>query len=437
MRIKYSSVLLLFAIAFLVACSSDQESKSNFIKVNGHQFIKNGKPYNYVGTNYWYGANLAADTIGGDRIRLLKELDFLKSAGIDNLRVLVGAEGADGEPFRVSPTTIKHPGVYSETMLKGLDFLLNEMKKRDMVAILYLTNNWEWSGGVAQYLEWNGYGEYVNPNLEKFSWDEFFSYQKQFYSCNECMQQLNQYITHIVTRKNTISGTAYVDDPAIMAWELANEPRPMANDNFEPFEQWIKSTAELIRSLDKNHLITTGNEGEKGCSDSISLFEQIHSLPQIDYLTIHIWMKNWSWYDYNNADSTFPVALQLVDKYIDDHYAIAEKLNKPLVIEEFGVGRNGELSDPSASVSIRDRYYDNVFSKVAESVAKGGYLVGANFWTFGGFVSPTPGQTYWKSGDAYMGDPPQEPQGLNSVFPQDSSTMNIIIKYNKQFNRIP
>jgi mannan endo-1,4-beta-mannosidase len=35
----------------------------------------------------------------------------------------------------------------------------------------------------------------------------------------------------------------------------------------------------------------------------------------------------------------------------------------------------------------------------------------------------------WKSGDDYLGDPPQEAQGLNSVFSNDP-TMKIVKKYN-------
>ncbi|MDA3890454.1 MAG: cellulase family glycosylhydrolase [Salinivirgaceae bacterium] len=434
--------IFLFALSIqlvlilMVGCKT-QTDNVEFISVQNGKFIKNGQAYNYIGANYWYGASLAADTVGGDRERLAKELDFLKENGIDNLRVSVGAEGPDNQPFRVTPALVKEPGVYSPKLLEGLDYLLNELQKRDMCAILYLTNNWEWSGGMAQYLNWNGYGEFVNPNLEQYSWDDFYNYQKQFYSCDTCIQQVNQYIEYIVTRTNTVNGLKYTNDPSIMAWELANEPRPMAEDNFEPFTKWVKETSELIKSLDQNHLVTTGNEGEKGCSESLDLFETIHALPSIDYLTFHIWIKNWSWYNHEQADSTFPIALQQVQKYIDDHMAVAQKLNKPLVLEEFGIARDNELFEVGTPVTYRDKYYDYAFGQISKSIEAGKNLVGANFWTFGGFTHPISGQIYWKAGDPYSGDPPQEEQGLNSVYPEDTSTIDIIRKYNKQFNRIP
>lgn len=426
--------LVVFGNLFM-ACNQ-QSAQSSFITVNDGKFIKNGEPYNYVGTNYWYGACLAADTIGGDRDRLIKELDFLKQNGIDNLRVLVGAEGPDNQPFRVTPALVKEPGVYSPALLEGLDYFLNEIGKRDMHAILFFTNNWEWSGGMAQYNNWNGLGDYVNPNLEEYTWPQFFEYQKQFYSCETCIEQVNNYIETIVTRTNSVNGIKYINDPAIMTWELANEPRAMALDNVEPFTKWIKETSEFIKSLDPNHLVTTGNEGEKGCEDSFELFETIHSFPSIDYMTFHIWMKNWSWYDHEYADSTFSLGLKSVQKYFDDHIAIAQKLNKPLVLEEFGLSRDDESFAMGTPTIFRDKYYDYAFGQVAKSVSEGNNLVGANFWAFGGFSKPIEGQIYWKVGDPYSGDPPQEEQGLNSVYAQDTSTIEIIRKYNIQFGRI-
>ena len=93
-------VLMVLSITFL-SCqpSAKKETPSEFIRVENGQFIKNGQPYYYVGANFWYGAILASEGEGGDRERLHKELDFLKSIGVDNLRILVGSDGsmAQGE----------------------------------------------------------------------------------------------------------------------------------------------------------------------------------------------------------------------------------------------------------------------------------------------------------------------------------------------------
>ena len=82
----YTYLLSLSFLIFFSGCQ--QAAQKDFISVNEGQFIRNGKSYHYIGTNYWYGASLAADTIGGDRMRLTKELDFLKALGIDNLRIM-------------------------------------------------------------------------------------------------------------------------------------------------------------------------------------------------------------------------------------------------------------------------------------------------------------------------------------------------------------
>ena len=88
----------------------------------------------------WYGALLASPGPGGDRQRLAGELDSLKAMGVTNLRVLVGAEGQEGTPYKVAPVLQPEPGVYDEALLQGLDWLMAELGRRDMSAVLYLNN---------------------------------------------------------------------------------------------------------------------------------------------------------------------------------------------------------------------------------------------------------------------------------------------------------
>lgn len=60
----------------------------------------------------------------------------------------------------------------------GLDFFLSELDKRDMYAVLFLNNSWEWSGGYSQYLYWAGHGEVPMPNVA--GWDAFSNYVAQY-----------------------------------------------------------------------------------------------------------------------------------------------------------------------------------------------------------------------------------------------------------------
>lgn len=135
-----SMLLLLFA--FSCTTISQKQQTKDFVRVENGHFVRNGKPYYYVGTNFWYGAILASEGEGGNRQRLCRELDSLKNMGIDNLRILVGSDGERGIAAKVEPTLQVAPGVYNDTIFAGLDYLLTEMSKRDMLAVLYLNNSW-------------------------------------------------------------------------------------------------------------------------------------------------------------------------------------------------------------------------------------------------------------------------------------------------------
>lgn len=402
-------------------------AQKGFVIVKDHQFLLNGKPYYYIGTNYWYGGllGLQTDQEKGKQ-RLQKELDFLKANGVTNLRVAVGAEGSGmiNGIERIGPPLQPQKGKFDKTILDGLDLLLLEMGKRNMKAILFLSNNWEWSGGFLQYLNWNGQ---LSDSLlrKKMEWEDMRDYISKFYSCEECKEDYGRQVRLVLNRTNKYSKTKYINDPSIMAWELANEPRPMRPAANGAYKKWIVDVAAMIKSIDKNHLVALGHEGEIG-TQSMELYEAIHTDKNVDYLTIHIWPKNWQWFKDTNIAKYMDTILTKTNDYIKKHEALAEKLNKPLVLEEFGLPRDDQSFDINSATSLRDYYFQKIFSEWLRKKNSNGVLAGCSFWAFGGTARPIKGQVYWKQGDDYMGDPPMEEQGLNTVFDSDHSTWSLI-----------
>ena len=416
MKTSHLLFLLLISVAF-VACRQ-QSTQSEFVCHEDMGFTLDGKPYTFVGANFWYGAILASEGQGGDRQRLCCELDVLHGLGLDNLRILVGSDGEHGVKPKVEPTLQKAPGVYNDTILAGLDYLLFEMGKRNMKAVLYLNNSWEWSGGYSYYLERAGKGKALLPEIDGY--DAYVRYVAQFATCEQAHQLFYDYVRFIVSRKNRYTSLAYCEDPAIMAWQIGNEPRPFSKEAKQPFAKWLRETSALIRSLDPNHLISIGSEGIVGCEMDSALYEQISRDPNIDYLTAHVWPYNWGWVRRDSLLTDVSQACHNTLEYLQPHFAIASRLRKPLVIEEFGYPRDGFLYNPGSPTEARDRFYDYVLSLVHSEPT----ISGCNFWAWGGDVLPK--HERWQPGDPYVGDPAQEPQGLYSVFLCDTTTLKLL-----------
>lgn len=423
--------------AFAATCScggassskSTMADKTDFVTVRDGEFKIGDSTYRYIGTNFWYGPILASEGRGGDRERLARELDFLQELGVTNLRVLAGADGAEGLASHVEPTMQTAPGVYNDTLLRGLDYFIADLEKRGMKAVIYLNNAWEWSGGFSTYLEWAGAGKAVNP--ADAGYPAYMEYASNFVRNDSARALAASHVANIVGRVSSVTGRPYAESPAIMSWQIANEPRPFSQESMRPFAAWIGETARLIKSIDPNHLVSVGSEGYWGCENSMDLWKEIHAIPEVDYATIHIWPYNWSWVKPDALVDSVKVAISNTGEYIADHHRhLAAALagsdgkgkSKPIVLEEFGYPRDGMAIAPGSPVTGRDEYYSYVF----DEVANGGRLNGVNFWAWGGYAEPA--HETWQRGDDYTGDPAQEAQGLNSVFAADSTTLAIIRK---------
>jgi mannan endo-1,4-beta-mannosidase len=413
---RRTALALLGAAPLTVHASGDR-----FIRREGKHFVRSGRPWRHTGANAWYLAWLGNDP------RLGRELDRLKAMGVTNVRLLAGAEEGPLHAS-VSPGFVNREGQLNTALLTGLDHAMAELARRDMTAVLYLTNNWEWSGGMMTRL-WYQTGRYIDNDAGTFP--AFPDAGADFYANQAATAGFYNYVRTLVGRVNSVTGVAYRDDPTLMAWQLCNEPRPGVSPAvmarvLPSYYAWIDTSAALIRALDPNHMVSLGMEGTIASAGREDIVIRAHQ--SIDYLTAHVWPLNWGWVDGKNLAGTWDSGKARVDAYLATHIRLAETLNKPLVIEEFGFPRDGELYDPAVPTTFRERYYRLIYAAAEANPI----VAGTNFWAWNGEARSLPDHR-WHPGAPLMGDPPHEPQGWYGNFDTDTAIIALIHDHAARF----
>ncbi|DBA99225.1 hypothetical protein WJX82_007713 [Trebouxia sp. C0006] len=278
-----------------------------------------------------------------------------EAAGLNVIR----AWATSASPYYALQTS---PGNFSEPIFKGLDYALDQARQQNLKVILSLTNNWNSTGSVDQFVSWS-------PTAHV---------HEDFFSDPTCMQLYQQYASAIINRVNYINGRRYGDDPTIMAWDLINEPRCYKCDN--RVQEWVDTMAAYVKSLDSKHLLTMGEEGFYPSGDSDPSGNQTwaynegqdfladHMSSDIDFAAFHHWPDNWL----DNSTS-------FETSWIAKHIADAATLGKPLLLEEFGKWvKNGTAADEAQ----RDAFYTLVYDALQMSLSNGSALKGAAFWAW-------------------------------------------------------
>ena len=298
-----------------------------------------------------FGAALPENTTGPALVRQI--LDKAQSHGLNVLRTWA-------HPMTAPYALATAPGVYNEAVFRGLDYLLDEARKRGVRVLLALTDNWQPTGGADQFLNWAG-GSTIH--------EDFFSDPK-------AKRYYKDHVKVLLERKNTVNGREYRNDPTIFAWDLINEPRCYRCGGL--LAEWIVEMAAWVKSIDPNHLLTVGEEGfypeearlEQRAANPQGLkswafwegqhFVDDHASKLIDFASIHLWIHNWE-------DATEDFARRWLKQHISD----ARALGKPLLVEEFGAGKYKEE---------RTKWYNLVYGILEEDAMSGGPTAGALFW---------------------------------------------------------
>jgi len=208
---------------------------------------------------------------------------------------------------------------YGSDGLAKFDTVVASAKSHGLKLIVALTNNWSDYGGMDVY---------VKQILGSGNHD-------LFYTDASVIQAFKNYIAVWVAR--------YKNEPTILAWELANEPRCGGSTGVTTgtctsatITSWVQNISAYIKSIDSCHLVSIGDEGFGLTGDGSYPytygigpdFPTNLAISTVDFGTAHLYPESW-------GETSDPVGWG--SAWITNHVTVQKSVNKPVILEEYGV----------------------------------------------------------------------------------------------------
>ncbi len=308
---------------------------NSFVQRQDDRLILDNEMFRMVGANIYYFA-FSSEV---DQVRLL---DLASDFGLNVLRIWAFNDYINLLPnppapsdtdicFQFLATGASAPEIRDGPFgLERLDRAIKLAGDRGIRLILTLTNHNPDYGGMPQYQRWLGF-----PSLN------------DFYRDANARATFQNWIEAILTRQNALTGASYADDPTILAWEIANEPRcPGDPSGAQLLTEWLAAISAFIRSTAPRQLIAAGDEGffDHDQAGNNWLFngscgvstENILGIPDIDFGTCHMYPDTW-------AGSQDPQ--DFGQMWIQNHIDAARRASKPMILEEYGVPASARRND--------------------------------------------------------------------------------------------
>lgn len=348
-----SAIFLLIISMFLTLNVEAAITKNTpIVSVSDGNFYVGNDEFRFIGTNNYY-LNYKDETM------ITAVLDDAEAAGFNVIRMWGFFDGDSSSITENKSWMQPEQGVFEkpdwadQEFSSGwdrLDFTVSEAAKRGIRLIIVFANYWDDFGGITEYVGWYNEKYGYSPS------DSEYADKHDFFTNEEIKEYYKTYVEYLINRTNQYNGRKYVDDPTIFSWELMNEPRNPYLDggNITDVTLWADEMSTYIKDvLDPNHLIALGDEGSfdnredwdyeqqaqhiYDGSEGVD-FEAVLALDNIDFGTYHLYPESWG---INHSH------MEWGSKFILDHINVGKTLNKPVVLEEFGIsanlGRNREL----------------------------------------------------------------------------------------------
>jgi mannan endo-1,4-beta-mannosidase len=316
---------IILLIGIIIGCTLNAQ---DFVTIRDNQFRIGDSEFKFFGFNAYY---LFTQAAFGKKYVTDDVFDAAAEIGAKVVRTWAFYE-ADSEEN--SAVIRPSPYKYNETALQALDYVIFKAKEKNVRLILCLVNANPHYGGISQYLRWGR--KYLNRDYSI----------NDFYTSDSLKAWYKESMNFLLNRINTFTSVAYKDEPAIFSFELINEATNPGG-NPAAVNNWYKEMASYFKSIDFNHLLTTGESGEdddKSQYSDVNLFYNSSkflfngskgisysrniSIPEIDYGSFHLYAEGWGIHPAAGVN------------WIKEHLFIAESMNKPALLSEFGCRNN-------------------------------------------------------------------------------------------------
>ena len=217
------------------------------------------------------------------------------------------------DPSKAGDTAMQvAPLSYDETALRGMDLVLSSASRYGVRLILPLGNFWDDYGGARQYVAWAGL---PGPSTG----------DPRFFTDPGVVSTYRQRIADLLGRVSALDGIRYGDHPAVLAWELLNEPRA---DALLPGQMrtWAEQVAATIRAHAVQR-IATGEEGQEATTG------ELLAAAGLDVQSIHLFPEGYGW---EPAETAARGA-----QWISSHAEAAHGRGEALWLEELGLANDG------------------------------------------------------------------------------------------------
>lgn len=315
----------------------------NFVGVSGTDFVIDGDQVFYSGAHADGLSTIrtASNDEGAFEYEYEDEFDgdhyvadFMQYAASMNanvLRVVVA-----GVPYWENSTVHDGPGEFNDAWFELLDTVVAEAKRNEIRLVISLMSHDDTSAPApGVYASWS---DTVDDDLNA---DEL---NDAFFDDEQANEYYKNFIERVVTRENAITGIEYRDDPTIMMWECGNEIDYWTPENRgNSLADWYNDIATYIKSLDENHLVTTGMYG----SDERNEFVEDHRSGAIDVCSFHFYPKfpngpqeGDSYGEEPGTDMSAAEAQAYIERKVETAHT---ELEMPVILGEYGVHQFPDL----------------------------------------------------------------------------------------------